>query len=265
MTDMIGVRVVLLFESEIKTITNYLRDALEISDRHSRVAGDELSMGEFGYRSVHLIARFRGRAMRNYLTLERPWVEVQIRSILQHAWSTIGHDRLYKGALSFPDFIKRRFYAIAGGLELCDREFDSIRSHREESHKEWLTAFQSGKRFGEKMDIAGVTALLELLFPGSDWSGLPRGRPLLPAIEIALIKCLRKAGLGTARELRSIAESKRFGTRLQTFASAVGTSPGAVSNFAKAVLAIGERKSTLLLNDYVELIDDSRLREAVML
>lgn len=72
MTDMIGVRTVLLFETEIETATTYLRNALTISDRYSRSAGKELALAEFGYRSVHLIARFRGRTMPSYARIGRP-------------------------------------------------------------------------------------------------------------------------------------------------------------------------------------------------
>lgn len=265
MTDMIGVRTVLLFENEIETVTTYLRDALTISDRYSRKAGEELALAEFGYRSVHLIARFRGRTMPSYARIGRPWVEVQVRSLLQHAWAAIGHDHLYKGALVYPNMVKRRFFAVAGSLELFDREFDLIRAYRLQSHKEWYSAFQLGKRTAERYDIAGVGAFFEHLFPGSVWSDLPRGRPLLPAIEIALMNCLRRAGITTARDLRMIVQKSGYRRRLQTYASSIGTSPNAVANFAKSVLAIGEKRSTLLLRDYEELIEDPLLRAAVSL
>ena len=100
LTDTIGARAVLLFDSEVKKVAEYLRSALDVSEKHSRIAGEELELAEFGYRSVHLVAKFRGRTMQNYLRLGRPWVEVQVRSLLQHAWAAIGHDHLYKSALT---------------------------------------------------------------------------------------------------------------------------------------------------------------------
>jgi len=265
MTDLIGVRAVLLFDAEVKTVTDYLQAALDISKRHSRIVGEELELDEFGYRSVHLIARFRGRTMPRYLGLKRPWVEIQVRSLLQHAWAAIGHDHLYKSPITFSDRTKRRFYAIAGGLEIYDQEFDSIRAHRDELHKQWFEALGLGKRFGDDLDITGVSALFEHLYPGSTWSNLPRGRPLLPSIEISLMKCLGRAGISTPRELRRIAQKKQFRRRLQMYASAVGTSPTSVSNFAKSVLAIGERRRDLLLGEYEELVEDPRLHDAISL
>ena len=265
LTDMIGARTVLLFDSEVKKVAKYLRSALDVSEKHSRTAGEELELDEFGYRSVHLVAKFRGRTMENYLRLGRPWVEVQVRSLLQHAWAAIGHDHLYKSALSFPDLVKRRFYAIAGGLELFDHEFDIIRARREESHKEWLDAFNLRRRLGDKLDITALSAMFEYLFPGSRWTELPDGRPQLPAVEIALLKCLRKAGVETPRRLEIVATRRSFRTRLETYASGIGTSPTAVSNFGKSVLVVAEERPSLLLRDYEELVADSRLREAVLL
>ena len=49
------------------------------------------------------------------------------------------------------------------------------------------------------------------------------------------------------------------------YASAVGTSPTSVSNFAKSVLAIGERRRDLLLGEYEELVEDPRLHDAISL
>ena len=52
--------------------------------------------------------------------------EIQIRTLLQHAWAEIEHDRSYKFSGELPREIKRRFYLVAGTLELLDREFDRL-------------------------------------------------------------------------------------------------------------------------------------------
>jgi hypothetical protein len=53
--------------------------------------------------------------------------EIQIRSILQHAWAEIEHDLGYKRKEDVPREIRRRFSRIAGLLELVDTEFVKIR------------------------------------------------------------------------------------------------------------------------------------------
>ncbi len=54
--------------------------------------------------------------------------EIQVRTILQHAWAEIEHDRNYKFNGVLPSEIRRRFKILAGSLELMDREFNSISS-----------------------------------------------------------------------------------------------------------------------------------------
>ena len=110
-----------------------------------------------------------------------------------------------------------------------------------------------------------MTAIFEYLFHGSRWTELPDGRPQLPAVEIALVKCLRKAGVETPRRVETVTARKSYRRRLATYASGIGTSPTAVSNFAKSVLVVAEERPSLLLRDYEELVADPRLREAVLL
>jgi putative GTP pyrophosphokinase len=52
--------------------------------------------------------------------------EIQIRTILQHAWAEFEHDRNYKFKGILPDEIKRRLFIVAGNLELLDGTFESI-------------------------------------------------------------------------------------------------------------------------------------------
>jgi hypothetical protein len=54
--------------------------------------------------------------------------EIQIRSILQHAWAEIEHDLGYKSKYSIPFNLRRRFSRLSGLLELADEEFNNLRA-----------------------------------------------------------------------------------------------------------------------------------------
>src|SRR5206468_81825 len=52
--------------------------------------------------------------------------ELQVRSVLQHAWAELAHQLVYKAVTPLGERTKRRFNLVAGMLEVADRELDSI-------------------------------------------------------------------------------------------------------------------------------------------
>ncbi|MGE3482964.1 MAG: GTP pyrophosphokinase family protein, partial [Gammaproteobacteria bacterium] len=91
-------------------------------------AEDLLEEERFGYQSVHYLVRLSAaRAqLAEYERFAGAVTEVQVRTILQHAWAEIEHDIQYKSSAAIPRDIRRRFMALAGMLELADREFQAI-------------------------------------------------------------------------------------------------------------------------------------------
>ncbi|HEU5454404.1 MAG TPA: DUF429 domain-containing protein, partial [Nocardioides sp.] len=73
-----------------------------------------------------------------YVALAARRAQVQIRTVLQHAWAEFEHDIRYKGDVPdehAPD-LDRRFTLAAGLLELADREFSTIRDRLREGMTE---------------------------------------------------------------------------------------------------------------------------------
>lgn len=91
--------------------------------------GALLDPDRFGYQSLHYVASLSEDRTRliEYSRFADRKIEIQIRSILQHAWAEIEHDLGYKSAAGIPRDIRRRFSRVAGLLELADDEFSIIR------------------------------------------------------------------------------------------------------------------------------------------
>lgn len=129
-TDQIGVRVITYVHSDVQAVAELLEDQLVIHD--DRDMGQETaSEGRFGYASRHLLVSVDQPRARQSVpeALRGRLVQVQIRTVLQHAWAEFEHDIRYKGTIPdehTPDF-DRRFTLAAGLLELADREFSTIR------------------------------------------------------------------------------------------------------------------------------------------
>jgi putative GTP pyrophosphokinase len=126
-TDLAGVRVITYFPATLAQIDSLLRDEFEIVERSDK--GEELLEDDrFGYHSIHYLLRLKEPRSRlaEYTRFVSAITEVQVRTILQHAWAEIEHDIQYKSATTIPSEIRRRFIALAGVLEIADREFQGI-------------------------------------------------------------------------------------------------------------------------------------------
>jgi len=127
-TDICGIRIITYLESDVDKIAELLKKEFEI-DQHNSVDKRLLETNQFGYRSLHYVMFFNKerKKLLEYKKYSSIKFEVQIRSILQHAWAEIEHDLGYKGDASIPNSIKRNFYRLAALLETADIEFDRLK------------------------------------------------------------------------------------------------------------------------------------------
>ena len=125
-TDLAGVRVMAYFKSDIDAIGKLVRDLYTIDIANSIDFETITEANVFGYQSIHLIVSLNpGQNSPPELTGLK--CEVQVRTILQHAWAETTHGRLYKPPTTPPKAVRRRFYALSGLLEIADHEFEFLR------------------------------------------------------------------------------------------------------------------------------------------
>jgi putative GTP pyrophosphokinase len=129
-TDITGVRVTTYFHDDVDRIAEVISKEFEILPEFSVDKRKALDPDQFGYLSLHYVVRLSHarRALPEYRRFERLRCEIQIRSILQHAWAEIEHDLGYKAKVEVPKDTRRQFSRLAGLLELADQEFSRIRT-----------------------------------------------------------------------------------------------------------------------------------------
>jgi len=127
-TDILGVRIILYLESDVSKVSTIISEAFEVDPSKSINKSDELMVDQMGYRSDHYICTLGAERLK--LSELKPFkdykFEIQVRTILQHAWAEIEHDRSYKYPGDLPKKYRRRLNLLAGTLELLDREFSSL-------------------------------------------------------------------------------------------------------------------------------------------
>ncbi|HKM51562.1 MAG TPA: hypothetical protein VJZ75_10330 [Candidatus Bathyarchaeia archaeon] len=126
--DMAGVRVITYTQSDANHVADIVREVFETSPQHSIDKTKELGIDRVGYRSIHFVATLGATRLRlpENSIFTGLCFEIQVRTILQHAWAEFEHDRNYKFAGVLPVDLQRRVLIIAGSLELIEREFDNI-------------------------------------------------------------------------------------------------------------------------------------------
>ncbi|MDN4481243.1 GTP pyrophosphokinase [Demequina muriae] len=127
--DLLGIRIITYFPDDVDAVCTIVEREFDVDSLNSVDKREALAPNVFGYLSAHYVVALADN--RSKLPEYRVWAdlrfEVQVRSILQHAWAEIEHDLGYKSEEALPRSFRRRFSRLAGLLELADAEFQSIR------------------------------------------------------------------------------------------------------------------------------------------
>ncbi len=127
-SDLIGIRIVCLYEDQIPVLSEVLQRYFKILDVTDKISSVESTEDSFGYKGLHMDLALSDEmaSLPKYLPYADLPFEVQIRSLIQDAWSVLDHKIKYKK--SIPIDLKRRINVLSALFELADREFKEIRN-----------------------------------------------------------------------------------------------------------------------------------------
>jgi putative GTP pyrophosphokinase len=162
-TDLAGVRVITHFTDDAEAIASLIEAELDIDSDNSIDKRRLLEPNEFGYLSIHHVAQLpeRRASLTEYSRFKGLKVEIQTRSILQHAWAEIEHDLGYKTTIAVPRKLRRRISRLAGLLELADQEFQTVRDEIGRYERE-LPQLVIHKPEAVEIDKSSLAAYLKL-------------------------------------------------------------------------------------------------------
>ncbi|MBH5371856.1 GTP pyrophosphokinase [Bradyrhizobium glycinis] len=128
LTDLSGIRVVTFLETQVKEISDLIRATFEIDDKRSFDRASILGDDRMGYRSTHFVCTLGSgrKGLLEYEALSELKFEIQVRTVLQHAWAELAHDRSFKLGTGLPAKIQRKLNLYSGMLEIVDGAFDEI-------------------------------------------------------------------------------------------------------------------------------------------
>ncbi|MDP3292343.1 MAG: hypothetical protein Q8M43_09970 [Sulfuricurvum sp.] len=161
-TDLSAIRIITFFPRTIKEIDEILKKEFEIIEHFDK--SEDLEKDEkFGYQSVHYLVKLKSERSKlpEYERFSDAITEVQVRTILQHAWAEIEHDIQYKSSIVIPKDIKRRFMSLAGLLEIADREFQAIQDADRILNDEAKVLVNEGKLKGVELTPVALKSYLD--------------------------------------------------------------------------------------------------------
>ncbi len=135
MSDIVGLRVICLFQSDIDTVKDIIRQTFDVVKEDDKLSDREKDV--FNYGGTHFDVRLRDISDDETTSgvnstssdLHGMVFEIQIKTICQHAWSVISHNLFYKpkNDNDIAHANERDFYAINGLFYVADTHFEMIK------------------------------------------------------------------------------------------------------------------------------------------
>jgi ppGpp synthetase/RelA/SpoT-type nucleotidyltranferase len=126
LTDLCGARVITHTQAQVYSISQFIKEHFDIHEMDSIDVGTRLKIMEFGYISLHYIVSISKDTIMGVPIPEQikgKKAEIQLRTLLQHTWADIVHDRIYKSPIRVPDAVVRESARLAALMENSDRGF----------------------------------------------------------------------------------------------------------------------------------------------
>ncbi len=145
-TDILGFRIITFYTDDVDKVAAIVKSIFHV-DWSNSIDKRKHQLTSFGYSSLHYICRipeelFFDPAMPEINSYP---FEIQMRTALQHVWSTIEHDTGYKTGVKIPPEYRRQFSRLSGMLELIDDEFSRLRSELTDYYRQMRSLVASGQ------------------------------------------------------------------------------------------------------------------------
>lgn len=148
--DLVGLRIVCLFLSDIPRIADVLRSSFNVLIEDNKIDGADIT--SFGYQSVHFISQlpqyFSGP---RYDQIKSMRFEVQVRTIAMDAWAAASHYLDYKSEVGVPIHLKKDFYALSGLFYVADTHFEMFYNEAQRSRQELRISILSKEALSNKL------------------------------------------------------------------------------------------------------------------
>lgn len=196
--DLIGIRLILLFKRDITKVSELVENHFLVIKKYN--TEDRLEENQFGYLSIHEIVELPKEWLQipTLAPFKELKCEIQIRTLVQHAWSEASQMFQYKNEVDVPKPLKRTIGRLSALLETVDLEFERVLNERDDYKKNIVTNPHM-RNNGEILNVDLLYNILNKYFSNiadsEDFSGYSD-----------LIDDLNSLGFNTDNKLNSLIE-----------------------------------------------------------
>ena len=152
-TDILGLRVITFYIDDVGKVASIVDRLFKVDWENSVDQRTAHEIDSFGYMSLHYICSMEGFPYR---------FEIQMRTVLQHAWANMNHDTGYKSGVEVPREYLRNLNRLAGMLELADEQFSQIRNDLADYRRKVQALVASGNLDEAPLDGETYRSYLQL-------------------------------------------------------------------------------------------------------
>lgn len=247
-TDFAGTRIVYLYQNDLKKIEKIIEEEFDIIEKIDKL--NDKGSDKFGYGAIHYIVKIGESSLgARYDDLKNLVCEIQVKTVLQDAWSIIDHHLVYKRESEIPTSLRRKLNSLAGLFETADNQFDLIKQEREKYLQNVTDSSQTPLFLDNELNLDTFVAYLKWKFPKSNTSYY-KGQ------EKSVFKEISHLSLNTLKELDNIIS--RYEQEIPTIKDKFE------KEFSEKYFKDGEISSCLLVSAVLQINDKNHLENCIL-
>jgi putative GTP pyrophosphokinase len=169
-TDLCGLRIIGYYLEDVVEIGALLEREFAIDWGNSVRYRPDSDPERFGYRSDQYVVSLSSEreSLPEWSRYSDDVAEIQVRTIMQHAWAAVDHKIRYK-ARDLPIEIVRRLYRLSAVLETADDQFSAVRRESEAVEAGYRKSIDA-EDYDVALDVLSLRGFLQATGTTGTWA-----------------------------------------------------------------------------------------------
>ena len=211
-TDLSGLRVIVPGPADIAPVGKLIRADFDIDEENSISSGADIEPDRFGYRAEHYVIRLKSEQCQRtaWSKFAGFSAEIQVRTVMQHAWAAVDHKIRYKGP-NLPVELQRRLFRLSALLELADEQFAALQVNSAELREAYAKSVARGD-LDVELDALSLGAFIEESRVDRRWAETARslgyGKPSVDQMDLSsVLETVRQVEIRDLASLQMLFDS----------------------------------------------------------